>query len=205
MDAQREDITRISVDTLQDWQRVKANFTDAALTVLDEQLAARTSSLDRDVLREYVQRFVERTFEMTKPNVRINGRNYEELDEDEQEEEPFDEGFDRHIWSLSEQSLKWDRELADKRREKPREVERLVHELIESRRAAEDASFPEDVDGLEDEGPKEDVPDTTYENSEQVSREVYAISEELKQSVPVQLERSERVRNVATEIKSLKL
>lgn len=52
--------------------------------------------------------------------------------------DPFDEGLDRHIWSLSDQSLQWDGEIARKRREKPIEVERLMKELIEARGAVDE-------------------------------------------------------------------
>ena len=93
---------------------------------------------------------------MSKANLRINGRNFEELNAEEQGAlhlcppassfaenqfhalgsiEPFDEGLDRHIWSLSDQSLQWDGEIARKRREKPVEVERLMRELVEAQSA----------------------------------------------------------------------
>ncbi|KAI0948501.1 hypothetical protein AcW1_005466 [Taiwanofungus camphoratus] len=201
MDPQREDLSRISVDSLQDWQRIKANYTSAALSALDEELAMSGSAAEKDVLLRHLQQFIDRAFDMTKRNLRINGRNFEDVDEDEQEEEPFDEGFDRHIWSLAEQSLKWDREIAAKRRERPKEVETLMEDLLERRRAFDE----ETVDDEEPEIMHEDLSATTYDNVEQVSLQIYAISEELKQSVPVQSERSERVRTVASEMKALKL
>lgn len=52
--------------------------------------------------------------------------------------EPFDEGLDRHIWSLSDQSLQWDGEIARKRREKPQEVERLMRELVDAQKAVDE-------------------------------------------------------------------
>lgn len=42
--------------------------------------------------------------------------------------EPFDEALDRHIWSLSDQRLKWDKEIADRRRSRPEDIEKLVME-----------------------------------------------------------------------------
>jgi hypothetical protein len=45
--------------------------------------------------------------------------------------EPFDEALDRHIWSLSDQRLKWDREIARTRTEKPREVETMLQDLFD--------------------------------------------------------------------------
>ena len=56
---------------------------------------------------------------------------------------PFDEALDRHIWSLSDQSLQWDGEIARKRREKPKEVERLVGELVQAREAVDEEEMEE--------------------------------------------------------------
>ncbi|OCH95202.1 hypothetical protein OBBRIDRAFT_878275 [Obba rivulosa] len=206
---QREDIPRVSVDSLQDWQRIRENYTTAALEALDTELAASGPSQDKDLLLQHLHRFIDRTFEMTRPNVRVNGRNFEELQQNEEGlclEEPFDEGFDRHIWALSEQSLKWDKEIAEKRRTKPQEVERLMRELLADRQGLDDmlaqdmANLEDDLDTVED-----DLPDTVYENTENVAQKTYALVEELKQCVPLQAERAERVKAVASEIKALKL
>jgi len=43
--------------------------------------------------------------------------------------EPFDEALDRHIWSLSDQRLKWDREIAGRRRTRPGEIEAQIREV----------------------------------------------------------------------------
>lgn len=44
--------------------------------------------------------------------------------------EPFDEALDRHIWSLSDQRLKWDKEIADRRRSRPEDIEKSVMESL---------------------------------------------------------------------------
>ncbi|KAH9951410.1 hypothetical protein B0H21DRAFT_718909 [Amylocystis lapponica] len=203
MDTQ-SDLSRISVDSLQDWERIKANYANAALTLLDEQLVGSSSKVKKDTLLKHLNLFVDRTFEMTRPNLRVNGRNFDELDADGQEEEPFDEGFDRHIWALSEQSLRWDNENAEKRREKPAEVENLLKDLLDRRVTleAEQSALSDDDEPLE--AIDDDIPLAAYENIEQVSLQVCAIAEELKQAVPVQAERSERVRTVTAELKALK-
>ena len=61
--------------------------------------------------------------------------------------EPFDEGFDRHIWSLSDQSLRWDLQIAKERRSKPEEIEKQTKELLASQQEldAEEAAALEDV------------------------------------------------------------
>jgi len=205
MENQREDIPRVSVDSLQDWQRIRENYTNAALAALDVELAASSSSSERDLLLQHLHRFIDRTFEMTRPNVRVNGRNFEELQQNE-EEEPFDEGFDRHIWALSEQSLKWDKEIAEKRRTKPQEAEKLMKELLADRQAL-DELLAQDLADLDDEldPVNDDLPEMVYEKTENTAQKSYAIAEELKQIVPLQAERSERVKTVAAEIKALKL
>ncbi|PCH39570.1 hypothetical protein WOLCODRAFT_141311 [Wolfiporia cocos MD-104 SS10] len=205
-----EDITRISIDTLQDWQRVRANYTAAAMQVFNEEMANSMDDLsgERQVLERYMQQFIQSTFEMTRENLRVNGRNYEDVEMDE-EEEPFDEGLDRHIWALSEQSLKWDREIAQKRRETPREVERLIGELLERQRevdADEDASEnQEDVDMAGGAIPKADPAlEAALERTTKVATRVEAMVAKLQQKVPLQTERTERVQTVAAEVKALK-
>lgn len=54
MDNQREDIPRISVDSLQDWQRVKDNYTSMALSVLEEELLAIGTPSEATAIREHV-------------------------------------------------------------------------------------------------------------------------------------------------------
>lgn len=123
---------------------------------------------------------------MCKPNLRVNGRNFEEFNAEEQGSslpalvyclpmhstdrstnyvciggiEPFDEGLDRHIWSLSDQRLQWDGEIARKRREKPRDVLRLMKELLETQQAVDEMEREEydAVELIEGEG----EPDRTF-------------------------------------------
>lgn len=68
---------------------------------------------------------MEAVFDISRPNLRINGRTLEEAAQDD-DIEPFDEALDRHIWSLSDQRLKWDKEIAERRRIRPREIEEFV-------------------------------------------------------------------------------
>lgn len=113
--------------------------------------------------------------------------------------EPFDEGLDRHIWSLSDQRLQWDGEIARKRREKPREVHRLMKELLETHQAVDEMER-EEYDAIElAEGEEEPdcelvcclcfseglmlnvVPDEIYENVEETARKTFAMVDELQQ------------------------
>ncbi|KAI0328089.1 hypothetical protein GY45DRAFT_1326747 [Cubamyces sp. BRFM 1775] len=206
MEAQREDLPRISVETLDDWRRIKRNYTIAALTALDEQLSGSSSAEDREALLAHLHRFIDRTFEMARPNVRVNGQNLEDINEDEEDMEPFDEGFDRHIWSLSDQSLRWDLQIAKERRTKPEEIEKQMRELLASQAEldAEEAAAMAEV-GEDNVQAEEDLPADMHQHIEDIASQTFAIVEELKQAVPVQLERSERVKTVAAEINALKL
>ncbi|EGN92014.1 hypothetical protein SERLA73DRAFT_191716, partial [Serpula lacrymans var. lacrymans S7.3] len=116
MDAIRDELPRISVETMQDWKRVQANYNDALLLRLEKEIGAQGLSQERDALLAHIHKFSAQVFGVARPNLRINGRNYEDMEDDEEELEPFDEALDRHIWSLSEQRLKWDREIASERR-----------------------------------------------------------------------------------------
>ncbi|KAF7790121.1 hypothetical protein EIP86_001073 [Pleurotus ostreatoroseus] len=201
----REEMPRISVDKLQDWERIKRSYTSAAYATLEARIASR-SEADKRMLRGQLQRFIDRTFDKATMNLRINGRNFQDLNPEEQTgTDPFDEGLDRHIWSLSDQCLQWNGEIAKKRREKPSEARRLMKELIETQHevdeqeAAEYDAIAMDVGEL-----PPDLPDQTYENIEAVARETFAIAEELKQSASVQFERTGRLKEVTAEIKNLK-
>ena len=120
---------------------------------------------------------------MARSNIRVNGQNLEDLNEDEggcpscafvppflsvltsrsclvpSDTEPFDEGFDRHIWSLADQSLRWDLQIGRERRTKPEELERQMRELLASQGEL-DAGEAAALEEVEDEGldapPKED-------------------------------------------------
>ncbi|KAL1947475.1 hypothetical protein VTO73DRAFT_14436 [Trametes versicolor] len=205
-EAQREDLPRISCETLDDWRRIKRNYTIAALTALDEQLSGNNSPADREALLAHLHKFIDKTFEMTRPNVRVNGQNLEDINEDEEDMEPFDEGFDRHIWSLSDQSLRWDLQIARERRTKPEEIERQMRELLASQAEldAEEAAALAEVGEQHVQVPDE-IPAEAHQRIEDVASQTFALIEELKQAVPVQQERSERVKTVADEIKALKM
>jgi hypothetical protein len=49
--------------------------------------------------------------------------------------EPFDEALDRETWSLYNQRLQWDLELATKRRKRPQEVVDLLGNLLKLQEA----------------------------------------------------------------------
>ena len=54
----------------------------------------------------------------------------------DREIEPFDEALDRETWSLYNQRLQWDLELATKRRKRPQEVVDVLENLFQVQDAA---------------------------------------------------------------------
>jgi hypothetical protein len=50
----REDLARVSVETIHDWQRVKSNFASTAVSALDARLAEASSSLSRDTILQHL-------------------------------------------------------------------------------------------------------------------------------------------------------
>lgn len=49
MDASREDHHRVSVDTIQDWQRIRLNFRQAVESIMNEHLAANGVVSEKNV------------------------------------------------------------------------------------------------------------------------------------------------------------
>jgi hypothetical protein len=103
MDESREDIPRISIDSLREWHRIKAIFTKAVLDQFEQRIRQSGLQSERAALLPDVQQvqihfsiqlafpyqlppvqFINTTFEKAKPNVRINGKKFEDLkDEDD--------------------------------------------------------------------------------------------------------------------------
>jgi hypothetical protein len=55
MDESREDIPRISVDSLGEWHRIKANFTNAVLDQFDQRVREAGLQSERATLLPHVQ------------------------------------------------------------------------------------------------------------------------------------------------------
>lgn len=59
------------------------------------------------------------------------------------EADQFDESLDRRVWSLSDQRLKWDLEIATKRRGIPSDVESLMRDILAQQREHDESHFPD--------------------------------------------------------------
>jgi len=196
----RDELPRVSVDSIHEWQKIQSSFNDEMLEVLQEKLGEHNAEQHREILEQYMQQFLKRTFDIAKPNLRVNGRNFDEFDEDEQDTDQYDEALDRRVWSLSDQRLKWDLEIGLKRRNTPSDVETLVRDLIETQRAADasaSSSRPLDVDEEMDEENEED-------EGMQIGQSIIEMTAALQEDVKEQLERGERLKDVDAEIRRLK-
>jgi len=133
---------------------------------------------------------------VARPNLRVNGRSFDDFEFNDQESEAFDEGLDRRIWSLSEQCLQWDVDVARKRRERPTEVEQLMHEILQD--------IPESstvIQEFENELVHEDSVPYYVEDT---FHRTFALSDELQQTIPLQLQRLDTLTNAESEVYSLR-
>ncbi|EIN08848.1 hypothetical protein PUNSTDRAFT_120406 [Punctularia strigosozonata HHB-11173 SS5] len=206
MDVTREDHQRISIDSVQDWKAMKQSYRSAARAQLDELLAtsADVGAQHRELMLQHLNRFVDDVFESTKPNIRVNGMKLEDVLEDEEDSEPFDEALDRHIWSLADQRMKWQQEVANKRRTVPGEVAELVDSLLERQRSADAEPALADEDVAVDSEPEVEGELGIPPEAEFRFKLTTTLAGELEQELPLQRQRSERVQDVARTLRSRK-
>ncbi|KAG9318353.1 hypothetical protein JVU11DRAFT_443 [Chiua virens] len=150
----REDLPKISIETEQDWRRIQRNLSAVFLTRLDTELESHGQSGDKDVLLPHCNQFLETLSDIARPNLRINGRTTDDPFDDEDDVEPFDEALDRHIWSLSDQRLKWDKDIADRRRTGPNDLENLVSESL-AQHHLQSTEVLETIDAYADTNPRQ--------------------------------------------------
>lgn len=204
MDSAREDQPRVSLGTVRDWRRLKANYSQNALTHLEEVVASSNLGNEKDALIAYMNQFVDQTFKMAQPNLRVNGQNYETLDQSEHNIEPFDESLDRRIWSLADTRLQWHKKIAETRRKVPIDIENSLTTVFKEDRAtaAEELAIEEEEYLAEQEVADEPLPN--YPEVEEGFQKILALGEQLDQGIKTQDERITRSRDVAREIKELK-
>jgi len=191
------------VDTVDDWERVKTNYTSAIHQVLEAKLGTTIhTQQDREALLAHLLQWRDRTFEVAKQNLRVNGRNFEEYVEEEEETEPFDEALDRRIWSLSEERIHWDKCLADRRRRTPADVQRLMEDLVKRQQSAEY------IPSIEEETNEVDMNEVVVspEQQERTTKTYEGLLSnisELNERIPNLVERADRARKVADEVANL--
>ncbi|KAJ3728946.1 hypothetical protein C8R42DRAFT_281509 [Lentinula raphanica] len=198
MSASKEDL-RVSIETMSDWSRIKANYAQVAKASLAKELAA-TGSMESNSLSQHLEQFVQNTFRLAQPNLRVNGQTFDERGEDDIE--PFDEALDRHVWSLHDQRLGLHKTLAVTRRIEPSKVEKTMLgsleqyqklDTLESNLQDLPGEFEMDTDIDADADLRPGVQDALLRTN--------AWAQELSQSIPNQTERTTRLKNVTAELK----
>ncbi|KAG8858504.1 hypothetical protein FRB96_005175 [Tulasnella sp. 330] len=160
--SRERDQSRISVDHVDDWGKVKQNFTESLMSNVEARLDA-SSSADRETIVAHLMQVItlrvcltmisadhdlfkwkERTFELAKPNIRVNGINMEEWEDedDDSEFEPYDEALDRRLWTHAGEKLSWEEVLMARRRREPFNAQGLVEDLILRQRKLEAEDIP---------------------------------------------------------------
>ncbi|KAN0084119.1 hypothetical protein V8E55_007623 [Tylopilus felleus] len=199
MDA-REDLPKVSIETEQDWRRIQQSLSAAFVARLDTELESLGETGVKDEFSPHVHQFLEAVFDIARPNLRINGRTSttDEPCSDEDDVEPFDEALDRHIWSLSDQRLKWDKEIADRRRSRPVDIEKLVTENLTPHHTC-DVEMPDKPDTYPDVNAKQ-----VDSGVEQSLLNTVSLAPQLLQSIKSQQSRANKIKSVSTEVKALK-
>ncbi|KZS99338.1 hypothetical protein SISNIDRAFT_448240 [Sistotremastrum niveocremeum HHB9708] len=193
----RDDLPRISIETIKDWEKIKTNFSEAVQTCLDEIISSGRSSHVREAVSAHLTEWQSRLVDAASRNVRVNGHNLEGDGEIDRGTEMFDEVLDRRIWSLSEERIAWDKTLSQRRRQAPAQVEALLTDLLERQDEAESQHHPA-LTPLSDA-----VPERSLQNLDNISG-VQAITmelvSELNTTVPQLVERAERGQMVIQDV-----
>ncbi|KAG9017177.1 hypothetical protein FRB90_001443 [Tulasnella sp. 427] len=199
--SRERDQSRICVESIDEWNRVKQNFTDSMVQLLNKKFGTGTSA-EKAALLAHLMQWRDRTFELAKPNVRINGINMEEFveEEEEQELEPYDEVLDRRLWTHFSESLAWQHTLALRRRHEPVNAQNFIEDLLLRERQFEEENTPPYLDitgpsvvpsvipGLPTELPE--ISDTHVATMQMV--------QDWHENFPKLLEKADRVEAVAT-------
>ncbi|KAJ4488280.1 hypothetical protein J3R30DRAFT_3280053 [Lentinula aciculospora] len=189
MSSSKEDL-RVSIETMNDWSHIKANYVQAAKSSLAKELAA-TGLSESNALSQHLDQFIQNTFRLVQPNLRVNGQSFDECAEDDIES--FDEALDRHVWSLHDQRLGLHKTIAATRRTEPSKIEKTMLGSLEQNYK---------LDALESE--LEDLPEdfsTNVDDTADSLLKTTAWAKELSQSIPTQTERTARLKNVAAVLK----
>jgi len=132
----RDGSTLIQIDTVEDWERLKSNFTDAIERALDAQLGPTASLAVRDALRQHLFNWRDKTFEIAKGNVRVNGVEAGAAS-GEGDMEPFDEVLNHQVYALEEERMAWEKTISEYRRHSPNDIRRLTEGLFDHEQAIE--------------------------------------------------------------------
>lgn len=195
---------RISVDSLQDWIRVKNNYSSAATNAINSAIGNHDLHDEREAILAHFSHFMDSTFSITQANLRVNGHSFDSIDVASQDVEAFDEALDRRIWGLADTRLQWHKRMAKIRREVPSEIQTRMSSLFAKGQEQDHiiSQLSED-DTVEGEEPLEEsilVPSEIVEEFHMTS----VITQELDQNMPTQQERVPRTEKATYQLKSLR-
>ncbi|CAE7168545.1 unnamed protein product [Rhizoctonia solani] len=132
------EIPRIALNSIDDWNRIQEAFDSNVQDILNTTLAAGEplSVEDKEMLLACLKDWQKDTFDTAKPNISVNGQDLENYIPEAEETEPYDELLNGRRQASTEEQLVWDKTLADRRRKAPKEVERVVEDLLIRQRMA---------------------------------------------------------------------
>ncbi|KAI0029408.1 hypothetical protein K488DRAFT_88771 [Vararia minispora EC-137] len=142
-----------------------------------------------------LQHLLGSSFSIAEKNIRANGHKLEELTAAAEDEEAFDETLDKIIWDLQAERMTGERDVAAKRRQRPREIQSFIADVLRQHDAdleetQGDSGIPntlETDDALNDDGQVSAVEVNTNNSS---------LAEGMQQTIATQRERVERVQIV---------
>ncbi|KAG8767284.1 hypothetical protein FRC19_001798 [Serendipita sp. 401] len=193
-----QEMARVSVPTVESWNKAKENVTRAIQSALTDALKG-SDAAKRAILEKELMEWRDRMFALAAPNLRVNGQNFEDYVE-QPRYRPFDEALDRTVKALVEQSLVQEQTLAERRRTIPIKVQGLLEDLLERQRVAEMQALSmadlDDTSGANDEFSFV----TESEQLEMETLETSKVAKQLNETIPHLIQRAQWAQEVSAEL-----
>ncbi|KAG8763663.1 hypothetical protein FRC11_014276 [Ceratobasidium sp. 423] len=194
------EIPRIALNCIDDWNRIQEDFDSNVQDILNATLAAGEplSAEDKETLLKCLKDWQKDAFDTAKPNISVNGQDLENYVPEAEETEPYDELLNGRRQASTEEQLVWDKTLADRRRKAPKEVERVVEDLLMRQRMAIPVPVP-----LQPPVPRklEEVP--RWEDVLETHKETTNLATKLAKEEPILMQRAQKAKKVGQAIASL--
>ncbi|KAJ1309778.1 hypothetical protein OPQ81_006544 [Rhizoctonia solani] len=194
------EIPRIGLNCIDDWKRIQEEFDSHVQDILNATLAAGEplSTEDKEMLLQCLKDWQKEAFDTAKSNISVNGQDLENYVPEAEETEPYDELLNGRRQASTEEQLVWDKTLADRRRKAPKEVERVVEDLLMRQRMAIPVPSP-----LEPPVPRkiEEVP--RWEDVVDTHKQTTTLATKLAKEEPVLTQRAQKAKKVGQTIASL--
>ncbi|KDN51677.1 hypothetical protein RSAG8_00224, partial [Rhizoctonia solani AG-8 WAC10335] len=194
------EIPRIALNCIDDWSRIQEELDSNVQDILNATLAAGEplSASDKEMLLKCLKDWQKEAFDTAKPNISVNGQDLENYVPEAEETEPYDELLNGRRQASTEEQLVWDKTLADRRRKAPKEVERVVEDLLIRQRMAIPVPTP-----LNPPVPRkiEEVP--RWEDVVETHKETTTLATKLAKEEPVLMQRAQKAKKVGQAIAAL--